>query len=920
MKGLLAKKITHLALLLLLFLGSSSGNSAPSSGEAQSVPEGRNPGPDIITGDIGAIGGLEQFGSDGTQVGLGVSTTACNAGDVIVRFIAMPDTHHPIIPHNLYRMSGGPGNDERFEQIGQSWVKHAYGSSNDNECGFGCIPSNFSHLGVGCSDTYANFQNAEQIALGSRALVNPFTGVFLATAVNHTNHTHTETSHRILVEGSDLNTTLNPGATYYAEVQYISSDEYEWCQAHPTQCNMYNNASYRRFSVSGTTSFTFSEIGFTMQTAAINAWPGAVINPVEPEPGIDGRAYLACKVTGPVGGVWHYEYALYNENLDRAIQSFSVPLGCGTTVTNLGFHAPLNHPGFPNDGTLGDAGFSNAAWSSTQSASEVSWNTETFAQNQNANAIRWGTLYNFRFDSPKPPLTTNATIGFFKTGTPVTVNVLGPNFCDVTPTPSPTATPTPATPTPTATPCTGTVFTENFDQVTAPALPPGWSGDVNWVTSTTAPHTGPNDAFVDDPGFTSDRFLDSPNLTISSAAAQISFRNYFNLEPGYDGGVLEISSPNINGGAFTDVTDPAAGGSFVSGGYNRTIDPSTFSPIAGRQAWSGNSGGYLNTVVRLGPNVDGQTIRLRFRMASDVFKPDVGWRIDTVTSAGVCLGPLSTPTPTPPPTPTPTPTPAQALNLSTRMRVQTGDNVGIGGFIITGTAPKHLLLRAIGPSLAQSGIPDVLADPVMELHGPDGFVTITNDNWRDDPAQEAAIIATGIPPNDNLESAIDSTLDPGAYTAIVRGQDNTSGVGLVELYDLSQAVPAKLANISTRAFVGTGSDIMIAGFILGGHSGATRIVVRGLGPSLTSTGVLGALPDPTLQLRDSNGALLMSNNDWQDDPAQANLLNTAGLAPTNSLESGIAVTLLPGLYTALLGGLNNATGVGLIEVYDLGTP
>ncbi len=316
----------------------------------------------------------------------------------------------------------------------------------------------------------------------------------------------------------------------------------------------------------------------------------------------------------------------------------------------------------------------------------MSWSTETFAQNQNANAIRWGTLYNFRFDSDKPPLAVNATIGFFKTGTPVTVEILGPNVCDVTPTPTPTATPIPATPTPTATPCAGTVFTENFDGVTAPALPPGWeSGD--WVTSTTTPDTAPNDAFVDDPGFVSDKPLDSPNLIISSALAQISFRNSYNLETGYDGGVLEISSPNINAGAFTDVTDPAVGGSFVSGGYNRTIDLFSGSPIAGRQAWSGDSGGYLNTAVRLGPNVDGQTIKLRFRMASDAFVSGVGWRIDTVTSVGVCMGPISTPTPGPSPTPTPTSTPmpaAQALNLSTRMRVQTGDNVGIGGFIITG--------------------------------------------------------------------------------------------------------------------------------------------------------------------------------------------------------------------------------------------
>ena len=254
------------------------------------------------------------------------------------------------------------------------------------------------------------------------------------------------------------------------------------------------------------------------------------------------------------------------------------------------------------------------------------------------------------------------------------------------------------------------------------------------------------------------------------------------------------------------------------------------------------------------------------------------------------------------------------------MRVQTGDNVGIGGFIITGTAPKHVLLRAIGPSLTQLGVPDALADPVMELHGPGSFGTIINDNWRDDPAQEAAIIATGIPPTNNFESAIDATLVPGAYTAIVRGNGNTSGVALVEVYDLSQAASGKLANISTRAFVETGDNIVIAGFILGGNSGDDRIVVRGIGPSLTALGVPNALADPTLELRDSNGALLVTNNDWQDDPAQAAELIAAGLAPTNQLESGIAATLPPGAYTALLAGLNNGTGVGLVEVYDRGAP
>ena len=217
-------------------------------------------------------------------------------------------------------------------------------------------------------------------------------------------------------------------------------------------------------------------------------------------------------------------------------------------------------------------------------------------------------------------------------------------------------------------------------------------------------------------------------------------------------------------------------------------------------------------------------------------------------------------------------------------------------------------------------MPDALADPVLELRGPSGFVTVTDDNWRDDPLQEAAIIATGIPPTDNLESAIDATLVPGAYTAVVRGKNNTSGVGLIEVYDLSQAGLAKLANISTRAFVSTADNIVIAGFILGGHSGLDRIVVRGIGPSLTAVGVPGALANPMLELRDGNGALLAADNDWQDDSAQAAELTAAGLAPTNNLESAIATTLSPGLYTALLSGVNNGTGVGLVEVYDRGAP
>ena len=712
---MLKKMLSYFTLPLLLLLSNSSGNSAPRA--AQSAPEGLNPGPDIITGDIGSPlgGGLQVFGGSGTQVGLGVGTTICNAGNVPVDYFRLPDANHPVIPQNLYRMSGGSNNDDRFEQIGQAWVKHAFGPSEDNDCGFGCTPpGNGTHLGVGCADTYLAEQNAFQDdtdfgAMGSRAWINPFTGTFPVNPrpENHTGHVHTGTSHRLLVEENDLNTTMNPGATYYAEVQYLGPHEYAWCQTHPGQCNMYNNASYRQYSVNGTTSFTFAPVGTTVRmTPAINAWTGATITPIEPEPGIDGRGFIAYKVTGPVAGVWHYEYAIYNMNLDRAIQFFTVPLGCGITVSNLGFHAPPNHPGFPNDGTLGDAGFSNAAWSSTQTASALSWSSQTFAQNQNANAIRWGTLYNFRFDADQPPQATNAMIGFFKTGSPVLVGIQGPT-CNAPPPPTPTP------------------------------FPPGT---------------------------------------------------------------------------------------------------------------------------------------------------------------------------------------AQAINLSTRMRVETGDNVAIGGFIITGTAPKHVLLRAVGPTLVQTGVTNALPDPVMELHGPGGFATITNDNWRDDPAQEAAIIATGIEPASNLEAAIDATLSPGAYTAIVRSTNNNSGVGLVEVYDVGQGVAAKLGNTSTRALVGIGGEIVIAGFILGSHSDADRIVVRGIGPSLTAVGVPNALPDPTLELRDGNGTLLASNNNWHDNPAQAAELIAAGLAPTNDLESAIATTLPAGTYTALLSGVNDGVGVGLVEVYDRGAP
>jgi hypothetical protein len=225
-----------------------------------------------------------------------------------------------------------------------------------------------------------------------------------------------------------LSTTLNPGATYFAEAQYVTPHEYQWCVANPGQCNMYNNVSYRRYSVNGTASpFSFTPQASTVRTKpAIEGWPGATVVELRPDPGVDGVAFIAYKVTETSPGTWHYEYAVYNQNLDRGVQSFSIPVGDGVTLTNLGFYAPPQHPGTTFDGTFNNLGFSSTPWTADQTGGAVTWTTETLAQNQNANAIRWGSMYNFRFDSNRPPASMNATVGFFKTGGPITALVQGP--------------------------------------------------------------------------------------------------------------------------------------------------------------------------------------------------------------------------------------------------------------------------------------------------------------------------------------------------------------------------------------------------------------------------------------------------------------------------------------------------------------
>jgi hypothetical protein len=258
--------------------------------------------------------------------------------------------------------------------------------------------------------------------------------------------------------------------------------------------------------------------------------------------------------------------------------------------------------------------------------------------------------------------------------------------------------------------------------------------------------------------------------------------------------------------------------------------------------------------------------------------------------------------------------PAQALNISTRLGVELGDNAMIGGFIITGNDSKMVVLRGMGPSLANAGLSNFLADPVLELHGSNGAVIVQNNDWRD--TQETQIQNSGFQPFDDRESVIIATLQPGAYTGILTGRNQTTGVGLVEFYDIAQTA-SRLGNLSTRGFVQSGNNVMIGGFILGGNIGSTRVAIRGIGPSLTQSGLSNVLANPTLELHNSNGTILVSNDNWGDDPTSAAALSANNLALPNSLESGIFTTLVPGAFTAILAGKNGGTGIGLIEVYNL---
>ncbi len=258
---------------------------------------------------------------------------------------------------------------------------------------------------------------------------------------------------------------------------------------------------------------------------------------------------------------------------------------------------------------------------------------------------------------------------------------------------------------------------------------------------------------------------------------------------------------------------------------------------------------------------------------------------------------------------------SRLLNVSTRTRVLTSDQVLIGGFIITGTESKKIVLRAIGPSLASSGLGGgVLNDPTLELHAASGAIIATNDNWQTDPGA-SELIANGLAPKDDREAATVQTLAPGSYTAVVSGRNNVNGIGLIEIYDLTPESNSLLGNLSTRGFVDTGDGVLIGGFIVGtGSSG--RIAVRALGPSLKNFGIASVLADPILELHDTNGATIRTNDNWLTDPGATELL-AAGLSPDNANEAAILSELAPGTYTAVVRGDGSSNGVALVEAYNL---
>ena len=359
-------------------------------------------GPDVI---VGELTGTSNYASSGGVEAFAVGTTSCNIGDAELLWIAS-NNQHPVIAQNFFRLKAG-----RFEQIGQSWLKHGFTALQNNACGCGCTSSGTgSRLGVGCSDPYSSGLNGSQSDLGPKYQVNAHTGVFIYPPVDPP--WSGTVDRRLQVNISDIDPAQNGGGLYFVEGQYVTPDD-------SAAGDQNNNASYRSATVSGSgTSWNFGLAGTTQRCRpGIGAWGDTDPSVVEQEVQVPGEGLfiVAAQVRDLGGGVFGYEFAIQNLNSDRSMGSFTVDIGAGTTVTNIRFHDVDYHSGEPYDGT---------DWAGMYAAGLVSWATDDHGVNPNANALRWGTLYNYRFDADAPPGMTAVTLGLFKPGTPAAVQVL----------------------------------------------------------------------------------------------------------------------------------------------------------------------------------------------------------------------------------------------------------------------------------------------------------------------------------------------------------------------------------------------------------------------------------------------------------------------------------------------------------------
>jgi len=410
--------LTSAALVLSVVLA-----GAPAFTPARAQVCAFRPGPDVIVGDLY---GLANYSSLAGIEALSMGTESCNVGDAELNWFASTN-QHPVIGQNLYRWKD-MGGWNAFEQVGLSWLKHGFTALDLNLCCTNCVDTTGSFLGVGCSDPYSGGLNGSQGSLGPRWQVNALTGDYAYPPSNPT--WSGTTARRLQVAIADLEPTASTTTRYFGEGHYVTPDD-------AAAGNQNNNASYRELNVSGSgSSWSFSFTGPTArETPAIRAWksiePSVQVR--EMQLLLGGRVTLAWQVTDLGGGTWHYEYALYNMNSDDGIGGFAIPIPAGVSVTNVGFHDVIYRNGDGESAVDRDGG----DWPSNLGNGSLAWSTEKFSINPNANAIRWGTTYNFRFDANAPPVTADVELTRFKSSIQEAIEAQGPapvalgvSFCD----------------------------------------------------------------------------------------------------------------------------------------------------------------------------------------------------------------------------------------------------------------------------------------------------------------------------------------------------------------------------------------------------------------------------------------------------------------------------------------------------------